>query len=1377
MRTPTGRDPRRIRRFVRISAAGRAALAALCLAAAAALANADDWSPQVRPLLEALRAGAAADVPQGARAYIDGSQDARVVQDASALAALALHYAPERNARQDGEAWLLQLAERDPELLRRGDSLLALGHARLMANEVPAALAILADAADAFERAAEPAPLAQAWLKLAQAWSVCHDWEALPARFGISRPASAESAQAIREAQLAELRKKLSKHAQASSLLPQLDLLRARMLLAADENSAEGRALLEQLASQPLEIAAVAEATLRLAELDEAQRRFADALRRYEALARGSGELADTAQQRSVALRRPQLQLDSPAVIRPDQAFSPRLRARNLRQVRVELRRVDLSEWLGTQQGRLIEAQLPISGSLLLTHEILPDAAEPLEWIECGAATALREPLPAGAYVLSAEGTALGGGETVQLRKLLLCTVLEVVMIAGPTRATIWLPQSQSEQAEPPSTTLPASVTQATSAPATARFWMHGSYVPTTVELREPLAQFELPPESRLFADRRWTCLIEHAGQIALCRGTLPSAIDAALGSGQAAMIGAPRVLSAGETFSVFGALLDTAAESIDLLLLDAVDRQIQTRRVPVTAAGTFAATFAIEPAMAGQTYRVVARLGSQALANWRGRLTLSVLGHTDPPFALWPELPAWIRPDGPPMLGTLRAGYVWGTPSPSALYVVNARSVPLPRSGPRSEWPAPTRYALRVRFAQPQAAAVQIGRAELALDERPTAIGLWINARLPDGREKEAFADAISGPQPLHAWLQHAPAQPRVGQPLRFFAGWFDPQRSLAGDSPRLRITRDGRALPAPRLAPSTEGLESEAWTAPQAGEYQVVFELDGAPRATLALNVDQADAPPETVRLRDALALPAATGASDPAAPHTAALQLDGRIEAPTLALLLDSETRAAAVVPPGAAGQITLSVPTAGRLTNAAGARQATDAPGTLQFTSAPPAGRAALLQVRDGQVQVVAQRAVRGELAAPSVARVDDRTLSPGQTIRMRVGGLQRGATVLARLVAAQAGGEVTWLPGRARPDLQTGGLPIVSSSGASESIPGGEPDISRTTALFEGEPQWIGSVAANADTLDIDVPLPNTPGVFRLLISHWSRLGVSPVRSLTLDTRRGLHAAASAPRACYVGDRVLAALELTNPSDEPITAQVTIERAQGVSVERLEAAGKAADSAALAVLIAPRTTLPVRALFEAAAVGSAELVFAIASGAASQSHRISIDVRDAGPSPSAKPPSWKFLRSVLALERAHASDNPFDDPRGARYDRVLLAAGDRVPPNQPILVRYEFELDQPARDVTFTQRLPATCHTVLNETGQPQSLPGRFTRQLDQIEWTFPKLDRGKHTHEFVMIAVRPGACLLPAPTVHAGENTIPVLVEPEDFRLGVAEAR
>lgn len=1300
------------------------------------------------------------------------ARDARLRREADALAALATMRLPGRASRLEGRTRLSQLAQEDDALQVRPECRLAYGIAQTADGATATALHHLNEAAKTFAEQGRTARLAETLVALAQAWARHGEWELPVPGMVIPSPQEPGDADRIRAERIRALRERVALLPDHERYLARIDLILAQQLADSEDTAAEGLALLETLAGRGEVTATTARACLQLAEHHEAAGRWTAAAGLYARVqAAGLGELSHRAERCLNAIRKPLLIVTVPDRAAPGERVVVDLQARNVSTVEIEVRRVDLADWLEQRQGRFAEAALPTSGALVAAWDLDTTATTKHDWWRSAVLEdSLEFAAPAGGVVVSA-GATDDAGHTVTCKRLVLVGDLCAGVFVGTQRAAIWATRG----CQP--------VLATGEAGPRARFWMHGSFVPTRPRFTDGVAVFSLPPEARLLRDKRWVCLVQLGQEVTLCRGRLPATGDQSRRPA-VALVGGPPELRPGEQLHVFGLLLGGADRprppAIELELLDAYDRVLGTSSAAVSGAGTFSAQLPIGEEMAGSDLRVAARLDQQVLRSVFSPLRARVAPPGAAPLEVRCLLPLWLPTVSETVAGQVEAAYPGGTPAAGTYASVRCRAVRLPTTGPQGE--AMYSHALSHRLwldSEGQAAVLQ-PVAGFHLPEGPLAVGLWVDVVGWDQRRGRALTEALFGPSPVHLWLRCQPDTPRVAEPLHVTVGWFDPTGRAMGRRPSVAVHQDGVLLRSLRMLPEVEGLRSEAWRPTAPGPYELV--------ATLPLNEGDPITVRETIRVaeREGGAQLGLTPIRYEARfeqrngePHVR-VRLDGQMQSPMLALIEAGELLAAAQLPTLAGpGELLLPLPPGPRRADARLVLVALGAEGVEILGVAdvcPPEAQGLALRLK-GDVDGV----------------VPGATVEVGVTCS-RAGRPAPDVTLMARLVDASDSGGMQWLPGQARADLAQvpGGIQVTSSATTTTSTTAPEtgselipethqlpPPLAHT--LFEGPTLWVDARTAEQGSATFTVPLPSRPGLYRLVVAAYAGDGAVVSETLDFDTRQSFQLAANLPEQLTVGDRCVASLTITNKGPAATRARVILDGGPGLHLEEMRMRDREThpqsvrDSATLELSLAPLGAATLCARVEAVRPGVGTAAFVVEAEGRQQRATASYHIHAAPTAPTAEAVSAQAIvvrRAIFALQGDEAAGGVTSTgasvPHSAQREwlRFEVEPGERILPGQLLLVQEEFSLARTLAQVEWRQRLPGNCYTHAGDWSEFRRIGTRREPQLSVLtEWA-TRLEAGRrYIHEYVIVPVWPGACRFPSPAVRAAGEPVQVQVE------------
>ncbi len=1125
------------------------ALLAAVSATVTAAAQVETWRPELHRLVESYREGRFDLVADEAARAASATTDTDLRAELTALQACALLRSADRAARVDGRSRLAAAARQKSDLAERPDCLMALGVAETELNETSAALLHLHRAAAGFQKAGQLSNAAQATAFLARAWALHAEWESTPAELGIVTPASPEAALAQRIAQVERLRAAMPALGDRPAQ-QQVELVLARLLCRSDPASqARGEALLAALAETTPWSAESAGAAMELAARYEARGETAAAVALLRDVGDADlGELSRTARSRAAELARPRVHVEVAEAPPPGSLLVPRVSARGLSRVAVELRAIDLPDWLASQQGKLVAAALPDSGSLAASATLdTTAAAEYGEWRSTGDEPALQWRPDAGAYVLVARGSD-GAGRIVEERRLLVVGRVRGELIVGRERGVIWATHADGRPLRE----------------ATCEFWCFGSFAPTPVRITEGVGVFRLPGEAAMFRDRRCVGVIRSAGELGLFTAELP-AVAARHEGPSVVLLPSALTLAPGDRLSVKGVLLPPAGSAVAVLpperyrlgVLDSADRVVMRPDLRLTPLGTFAIDVPIPVSLASESFRLSVTADEREVPNACGAIRLTVLNRARSEARVELRLPRWIE-SGQAVRGVVQAEYPWGTPvRPTDVTMrVGVLQLPDPGSGALGAMLPPVELAGELGAAGGW--AFELDASAAGVTGRYTAFDAVARLRSSEGRMLEGRGVCVAAPQPVQLVLLSRPRLPRGGEEARLIVRVLDLTGAARGRVPALRV--DGRAL---HLEPG-DG-PGEFITAPlavRAGQplaAQATLEYAGGSRIEVQALVHAAEDTPAGAELYPL------TCHGVRSAGGTTRVELDRRCADPVLVLLESGEPL----------GAVALSgVPGAARV-DVAGA----------------PAPRAAQV--------LVARRSADGlrwvasgdvDDATPPLRVQLDETPAAGTPLHLDLQ-LAPGAgpaAVVVRLVNLSDEGLEPWWdlfsPDAAVGPIRTG-LTLASAPTGERPPTTVAPAFTQATsrALVEGRSEWLSIVPVDASA-SVDVPVRRA-GLHRLHVVARFADGRLASVSRTFDAPPGLQAELHLPPRMSLGDRAAAVVRLRNETNEPADVEVTAD----------------ADAELALLRTTPRrTTVPSGAFgtvaleLEAAAAGESEL---------------------------------------------------------------------------------------------------------------------------------------------------------------------------------------
>jgi tetratricopeptide (TPR) repeat protein len=1317
------------------------------------------WSTDVLDALRLYRHERYIETQQRCRQLLANERlDAAARRDAAVLNALSLLRSPARDDRVQGRGWLKQLAQTTPSLQAEPECLLALGDALSAMNETTHALDLLDRAAAGFARQDLPRRQLAALQALALAWARHEEWQAVPARFPYRPPRTRPEAHVLRLSQVQAVRERVSRIRQHEPTLAAIDLVLARYLLENDER-AHAVSLLERLAQPPLDTPTAAESALLLAPIYEQDGQPDRARRLYQALAqRGPRDAARTAREWLQSLNRAQLEIDAPASAPPGIPVPITVCARNIDHAALEVRQVDVDDWIGSAARRGVDKLLPESGSLRLAQSLDLTAETP------PAVTLVAE---AGAYAIIARASD-DQGAALLAKRLIVLTDLHVNCFVGRRHALLWAFQ-------------PGVATRAADE-TTARFWMQRSFTPTNVLFDGDVARFALPAEAFVMRDRDWVCVVRRADQLAVCRGRLPRSVRRDKPTPRIVGAVAPAEPRPGDAIRLAGLLLDhppnasNPPPALTLTLRDTLERVLLTPDLDISAGGAFQLEIPVTTEMTGRHFRIAVTSGSRVVPDVGGRLVFSVAPASASRYRVQSDLPRLAPPGTPNLATTVRAARAWGPPLPLARLQTDLRVTPLPTS--RSNGSVSPGDVARL-------AAQLDGEGQVALDlplwprdviEPPYVLDVRFSVATWDGGQGSLGSAVLVADQSPHTWLAHDPPLLTVGAPARFTLGWYDPLGLCVDGQATLVIQRENEASSRLPLQPGPRGLVSAPCTFNTPGEYALTAIVPRFDKAALEI-VEQRTVLPASETAPTRATTCQCTATRDAAGRPAARVTLSGPADPPMLVLVEAGDILAARALP---------SAPRSDTL--------------ILPLPEPPPAAtRVHLLGFRGGEIRHLHTAGVLREPGGSAVClRLPGgrQTVRPGTTVPVSVENAgERSAThgaFVARLVDARSTGYATPRVRLGRALSLPEAPPVVLTSHAGKSLSLDDKDAvaggpSRSVArdawwasLLDGQTLWAsaGSLSDGA----LDVPIPVEPGIYRLLLAARYADGAVETDSLLLDARDDLHLHLDAPFDLQIGDRTFVAIELRNSASNEITGQLNLDAGDKLLVESVRLVREdrrtmsSTDPHAIALELPPRERVWAYAEFEAARAGAGVVTVEVERSGTSRTARTPFHVEASAPTPPHAPITIQRSLAVLvepeksappaSLERETPS-NQRAQPRPANP----WYPGDRLTVGQILRVRETVTVNRRLAAVTWTQPAPANGAPVAREPESALSIGRREADVGTALRFKTPTLEPGQQIHEYLVVVTRPGACTLPPPDVTADGQALPVRVVPDETRV------
>ncbi len=1336
------------------------------------------WSSDVKPALLAYYADDFVATQQQCRVLLRSRTAPHIAQDAALLHALALTSTPARDACIEGRGRLAQLVSIDPSLVDEPECDLALGRAALQLNETARALSDLDRAARGFAAQELPARELVALALLAEVWSLHAEWDQTPPQFEVERPLSTDEAHRVRFAQVEAVLDRIRRLPEHETALLRASCALAN-LLAGTSRTREAVATLEPLLRAERTRGPRAEAALLLSEFYQDLGETQAALHLLDRIERDAGgAVAREATRLREQWTRPQLALTTTRS--PEcSATKINLTARGYAQVVLEVRQVDPEPWLRMPGQRGIDAHLPITGSVRAAWTLDTRTPDPLGmW----ASEQLSEPLTftaePGAYVVVARANAPDGN--VEARKhLVTVSSLNVVCATGTEHGVLWVTRrANGERCKP------------LRAPVTGEFWMRHSFVATALQFNGGVAHFRLPAESRVTRSLEWICVVRCNDEIAICRGALPDAARAAPRAAPVALLCGPPEPRVGETLWISGHTTPPvngtpAADraEYEITLTDALDQPAGVIPIALDAVGAFTVELPIDESFSGKHVRATLRRDGQVAPNRLQNCVFSVPPVEDARFEVHLAQPTHLLP-GDRLRGAVQVTYPWGTPPHLTRVFHRLHVVALPdETSPIP--PEAINRTFRTSRVDPRGrTSIWITADELSKTSRPQAVFAEAEAVSWEDRRGGTTAELLVGPEPVHAWLLHEPSEVRTHLPVRFRVGWFQPGGRAVAVMPPIEIRRADDVIERLELVPSPQGLQTLPWYPPEPGRYVasvVVPDLEGAPLVvTRALTVLS----PPTGEAATPIARCKATLTPRSEIPGVA-VSASGLSDDPALVLVIDDDVVAAAEL-----------------------VARDDQSDAIIAFDDALSAdAHVRILDLRDGCLRdACAPASIRDRYAADELKLIPPGGDTwPGTRVRIGVESTTAEVGLLtARLIPAADTGFAA--PVGTSPEAGAVSAPVGTTSlsfAANADIAVDmqtAPDRSRgaSSASHEGTTLWT-TATAFVPPGHIDVEVPGIPALYKLLVNFRTRDGRTSSAATILDARRGIRARVATPRRLTVGDRGELSFRIENGYTHAVDVVVTPSWGEQLSIEDLSSKRQTRRTPVELtdgrhhVHLDPSEHVWLYAEFEAIKAGTSTV------GATVRALDRAVDVHSTcvitRPEPAGKSliqierdvslwtttahPAAVYLKDCEqrpALTRGAVRQQTqarWRKPRPNSPDDELIPADTdwlwapvdpdtRLSVGQYLQVRERFTLAEPLPAGTWVQDITATCASVPANPREFEPIGLRLDDRSDRLSYHVDQLDPGTYEHTYLLAVVRPGACVMPPPEFHPGDETGPL---------------
>ncbi len=1287
----------------------------------ASMAQSDDaqrftteWQPALQPALLAWRRGETDEALRLARlAAAADPADPAIRNEARAIEAMAALRAPARDARRDGRVLSSALELAYPAALERPEFQLAYGQAATADSETMLAIDVLEEAYENFRARGDDSRAIEALAALARAWGRHGEWEITPIDFVRERPATTEQADQLRLGWIEQTLERARALTVAPTGADPVRLELARFHLAGERKVLAEEHLALLVGRDEWSTTHETAAAL-LSELMVDCGRLKAAVAIDRRLAQCSSATGRAAQGRLAQLLRPSVSV----VVAPD---GLKVRTRNVHELEIELRKLDLVAWLTERQGRLIESQLPESGSVLFRQRLTPAAPDPQQPNETHVSDVALTESSGQAAVLIARWK-LPSGKTQRQKQLLTLSDTRGTALLGRTRALVWLDRLANGR---------------------GYFWMRGSFVPTRFDVREGQARFDLPPERRVLVDHHWVCVVDtDAGQVVLQGESVPPSDD---GPQRALVVATPPMPVRGAPVDVTGLLLDARGTpwstdepvDVEVTFSDAADKHRRTVRTTASAVGLFSASLQLDETLDAQPLRVNVAAAGRVLETLPRQVRVHPDDRTGEPLLIGLRAPTRLSLGQEEVPLTIMGWYPWGTPVADRMADVTARTfIPATTQTPRVRY-----YRGLSEHGHTDQRGVSTLEAHLRPHTQPLAVGLWSTVTGWAGSSAVDFRAYLTNGAEHTAWLLVEPGSPRVGEGARFQVGWFDTRQRILADPPTVRIFRGDKPVATLTARQGVNGYATEYWRPTEPGHYRATAEIPSLTGASLF-----------TERAFEV----AGDGSPRPLAPIERTAHWHSNEK--TLQLTIDDTNRERIVCVlhddpfqlqrlPARRGSADQRIP---------------DIPETpasvLLFENGAPAE---ILPVE--QHESVSVGAL--QIAAPA------ERVAPGAAVAVTIRSTDPRLThVLLRLVDANDQGFHTWLTpidaeARRRPGAS---FVWADHRGNSATL---TTDVVLPAPLADAvtgpAPWWTASAPFEAGVARTVVPLPVHPSVYRLHAVAVGPGGIMATGNALIDANTGLEVMVDAPAMMHVGDRVQLSISLRNPTRDPIDFAIAFPDQAALDL-----------GAPTALLDRGRVN---RSLRKKETIAAGEIVSlivpveAIARGVATFDVRMTVSgveqqvaqpIVVADPLPPAVAPSISVERSYY---RARRTDRERARPTGGVYVsehwEVDTQPVTEFASGETIFVRETVHFRRPVDAIAWVQTMPANTFAL----AVPKSLKREAIaigilerRERDRLRYRLGRIAPGRYQHSYLMVATRPGSAQMPQPTVTVGTEVVPV---------------
>jgi hypothetical protein len=338
--------------------------------------------------------------------------------------------------------------------------------------------------------------------------------------------------------------------------------------------------------------------------------------------------------------------------------------------------------------------------------------------------------------------------------------------------------------------------------------------------------------------------------------------------------------------------------------------------------------------------------------------------------------------------------------------------------------------------------------------------------------------------------------------------------------------------------------------------------------------------------------------------------------------------------------------------------------------------------------------------------------------------------------------------------------------------------------------LEGRTLWTQRLASGpgrAHTLS--VPLPDECGRYRLLSTARLPAGGVVRAAHLLDTRGGTQARVDVPPLLQPGDRTFLALALTHGAAADVAGRIKLQTGGGLAIESVTCAGEGVaveeqtvDAVTFDARVPAGERVWYRVWVEAAQPGPHEIALTGRLGAQPLSQAVGYEVAPA-PAGAMSAEAVQVTRSCerwtgenLAVELEGGRPVPgiplapaFQGNDSRSFEKEPWTPGERLRPGQYLLVREQILTSRALENARWVQPMPANGFGAARAESELAQFGAVDQPQGRALRYRIDRLPVGEYVHEYLVEAVRPGVCRLPAPQLRVDGVEVPVTLAEEMF--------